>query len=78
MVYTLVTYASCCLVVAGPSEKSVEAKRMNRKHRRGHLIVWVVCVPILVILVYLADRGRLAPAPAQTNIEQPSAAGVLP
>jgi hypothetical protein len=51
---------------------------MKRRHQRAHVVIWILLVPILVALVYFADRGRLSPALQEDNLTQPSTTGVLP
>ena len=51
---------------------------MKRSHRRVHALAWVVLAPLLLLVIYLADRGRLARAPSQPALSSPSEAGVLP
>ena len=51
---------------------------MKAHHRRWHAVTWLLLAPLLLVGIYLADAGRLDPAPAVTNPPAPSAAGVLP
>ena len=51
---------------------------MKRKHRRAHALVWALFVPILVTVVYVADRDRRTEAPRELELNNPSAVGVFP
>ena len=33
---------------------------MKQKHRRAHLLVWLLLIPLLVGLIYHAQQGRFA------------------
>lgn len=51
---------------------------MKRSHRRVHAIAWIVLVPLMLGVIFAADRERLAPAPVEQVVPAPSGVGVFP
>lgn len=51
---------------------------MNRTHRKAHGLTWLVLLPLLMAIIYLAQIGQLAAPAVVDDPPRASAAGELP
>ncbi len=51
---------------------------MKRTHRKLHVVIWLVLLPVLLAFVYVAQQSAVDTLPDLGTAPEPSAVGVLP